>query len=336
MDRAHGGAVSAQGSDLDPDIRRFVRTMAAAIARNPFDSAPPPQQRRWAEEARAPWREGGPVMFESREVAVPTRHGPVRTRIHRPSAGVLPGLVYLHGGGWKLFSIDTHDRVMREYASRAGCCVIGVDYALSPEHKFPVALEQVVDVVNWLADRRCSLEVDPERLAIGGDSAGANLSVATCLMRRDQQLSPPMRGMILNYGAFVSWCSEDVCRRYGGPEYMLGCEEMAGYWRGYVRGDSELENPLVCPLLAKLAGLPPAFLAIAECDILSEQGRQMAEQLKSAGVPAHSVVYRGASHSFLEAMSIAEVSNRALSDASGWLLQLFSNANSGAATRGMA
>jgi acetyl esterase len=111
---------------------------------------------------------------------------------------------------------------------------------------------------------------------------------------------------------------------------------MAGYWRGYVRGDSELENPLVCPLLAKLAGLPPAFLAIAECDILSEQGRQMAEQLKSAGVPAHSVVYRGASHSFLEAMSIAEVSNRALSDASGWLLQLFSNANSGAATRGMA
>ena len=320
MNHARGEAVSANGSDLDPDIRRFIRTIAlAGTQHSGSDSAPYPQRRRWAEEAREPWRQGGPAMLETREYSVPTRHGPVRARIHRPDSGILPGLVYLHGGGWTLFSIDTHDRVMREYAARAGCCVIGIDYALSPEQKFPVPLEQTVDVVNWLAEQGPALGIDAQRLAIGGDSAGANLSVAACLLRRDQDAVPPLQAMLLNYGAFVSQCSADACRRYGGPEYMLGCEEMGEYWRNYMRTDADAEDPLVCPLLASLDGLPPAFLAIAECDVLAEQNVEMALRLRDAGVPTHSVVYAGASHSFIEAMSIAAVSNQALADASAWL-----------------
>lgn len=325
------------GSDLDPDIRRFIRTLAAAVARNPgLDSAPLPQARRWAEEARTPWRQGGPTMLETRELFVPTRHGLVRARVHRPGSGILPGLVYLHGGGWTLFSIETHDRVMREYASRAACCVIGVDYALSPEQRFPVALEQVVDVVNWLAGEGRTLGIDAERLAIGGDSAGANLGVAACLLRRDQASVPPLRAMLLNYGAFDSRCSVDACRRYGGPEYMLGCEEMSQYWQNYMRSDEDARNPLVCPLLASLGGLPPAFLAIAECDVLVEQNIEMAGRLLGAGVPARSVVYPGASHSFIEAMSIAAVSNQALADGSEWLAQAFHRAGPGMAPRAMA
>jgi acetyl esterase len=258
-------------------------------------------------------------MLETRDLDMPTRHGPVRARIHRPHGGVLPALVYLHGGGWTLFSIETHDRVMREYAARAGCCVIGVDYALAPERKFPVALEQVVDVVNELVSESRTLGIDAERLAIGGDSAGANLSVAACLLRRDQDSVPPLRAMLLNYGAYVSRCSADACRRFGGPEYMLGCEEMDQYWRNYMRSDEDAGNPLVCPLLAALGGLPPAFLAIAECDVLAEQNGEMARRLADAGVPVESVVYAGASHSFIEAMSIAAVSNKALTDAAAWL-----------------
>lgn len=307
------------GEDLDPDVRRFIRGIGTAMADPaPLVGAAYPELRARAENARAPWRQGGPQMLESRDLEAPTRHGRIRVRIHRPDRGEMPALVYLHGGGWALFSVDTHDRVMREYADRAGCCVVGLDYALSPEHRFPVALEQVVDVVDWLSRSGRTLGVDGSRLAIGGDSAGANLSVSASLLRRDAGLTP-LRGMLLNYGAFVSRCSDDACRRYGGPDYMLGCEEMTGYWRTYVRSDEDLQNPLVCPLLANLSGLPPAFLAIAECDILAEQGGEMAAQLRSAGVPAHSVIYRGASHSFLEAVSIAEVSNRALSDASSWL-----------------
>src|SRR5262245_14576798 len=337
MSQARMGAASANGSDLDPDIRRFIRTITAAVALNAgLDGAPFAQQRKWAEAARKPWRQGGPAMQETKKTTVPTRHGAVRIRIHRPSEGVLPGLVYLHGGGWTVFSLDTHDRVMREYASRADCCVIGVDYALSPEHKYPVALEQVVDVVNWLAERCAKLGLHCKRIAIGSDSAGGNLAVATCLTRRDQKAVPPLVAMLLHYGAFISHCSENACRRYGGPEYMLGCEEMTGYWCNYMRSDADAEDPLVCPLLASLTGLPPAFLAIGECDILAEQNREMAAQLRGAGVATQSVVYPGASHSFIEAMSIAGVSNQPLSDASSWLKRVFSHANSRASGQGVA
>jgi acetyl esterase len=327
MDHARGQEATAGGLDLDPDVRRFIRAMAESVARHPeFGTAPLPQVRRWAEEVRAPWRQGGPVMFDTRDLQVPTRHGRVRVRIHRPAEGELPGLVYLHGGGWTIFSIDTHDRVMREYAARAGCCVIGVDYALSPEHRFPVALEQVVDVVQLLANEGEGLDIDVRRLAIGGDSAGANLSVASSLVLRDLPSSPPLRGMILNYGAFISRCSTEACRRFNGPEYMLGCEEMSGYWRNYLRNDADAQDPLACPLLAALDGLPPAFLAIAECDILAEQNVEMARQLQAAGVPTHSVVYPGASHSFIEAMSISALSEKALADASRWLRQVLPQA----------
>jgi acetyl esterase len=337
MDHAQGEAASARGSDLDPDIRHFIRTVGEAVARYPeFNRAPFAQVRSWAEAARAPWVQGGPAMLETLNLEAPTRHGNVRVRIHRPERGELPGLIYLHGGGWTLFSIDTHDRVMREYASRAACCVIGVDYALSPEQKFPVPLEQVVDVVSWLAEQSRALGIDAGRLAIGGDSAGANLSVAACLLRRDEASVPPLFAMLLNYGAFFAHCSADACRRFGGPEYMLGCEEMSQYWRNYMRGDEDAQNPLVCPLLASLGGLPPAFLAIGECDVLAEQNIEMARRLQSAGVPAQSVVYSGASHSFIEAMSIAAVSNQALADASAWLGQVFRRAGPGTAAHGMA
>jgi acetyl esterase len=337
MDHARGEVASANGNDLDPDVRRFIRTVTASVARFPqFNSAPFPQVRQWAEEVRAPWVQGGPAMQERLDLQAPTRHGDVRVRIHRPERGELPGLVYLHGGGWTLFSIDTHDRVMREYAARAGCCVIGVDYALSPEHRFPVALEQVVDVIHWLVEHGREFGIDVRRLAIGGDSAGANLSIAACLSRRDHASVPPLFAMLLNYGAYSAHCSADACRRYGGPEYMLGCEEMNQYWRNYMRSNEDAENPLVCPLLASLEGLPPAFLSIAECDVLAEQNIEMARRLREAGVPTQNVVYPGASHSFIEAMSLAAVSNQALADAAVWLGQVFRRTGPGTAAHGMA
>ena len=325
MDQASLKSESADGRDLDPDIRRFIRAIGTAMARYPgFDSAPHPQQRRWAAEARSPWRQGGPAMLESLDLEIPTRHGPARARIHRPASGFLPGLVYLHGGGWTLFSIETHDRVMREYAARASCCVVGVDYALSPERKFPVPLEQVSDAVGWLDDNGAEYGIDTRRLAIGGDSAGANLSVASCLLRRDMGSPRRFAGMVLNYGAFSTRSSAEACRRFGGPQYMLGCEEMMWYWRNYFRSDADATNPLACPMLGNLECLPPAFFAIAECDILAEQSVEMARRLRSAGVPATSVVYAGASHSFIEAMSISTLSNQALADASEWLRQIYS------------
>jgi acetyl esterase len=307
-------------TDLDPEIRAFVDRVSAGVAAYPdLDTLPLPEMRRILEAVRAPWTEGGPRMARTIEFEAPTCHGPVRVRIHTPRGnGRKPALVYLHGGGWTFFSLDTHDRLMREYAERAGVAVVGVDYALSPEARFPVALEQVMDVLRWIPEAAPRLELDATRIAVGGDSAGANLAIAACIALRDTNENL-VRAMVLNYGAFEAQLPPIVPSRYGGPGYMLGDEEMQSYWLNYARTEDDLSLPLVCPLRADLAGLPPALLVIPECDVLAVQGHAMLERLWEANVRAIALVYEGATHSFLEAMSIAGVSRRALAETAEWL-----------------
>lgn len=298
---------------LDPDIRAFVDRINGGYEAqgSPRDMA---HRRQIAEAVRAPWREGGPAMAESRDLSL----GELRLRLHRPVAdGVLPVLVYIHGGGWTVFSIDTHDRLMREYAARAGIAVLGIDYSLSPEHKYPVALDEVVAVFDWLPGAATDLGVDPARTLIGGDSAGANLAVAACLRRRNAG-KPALAGMLLNYGAFDPEPTESYSQ-YGGPDYPLSPEEMDGFWANYVETPAQLADPLVAPLRAELHGLPPAFVAVAECDILAGCNHAFARRMAQAGGDVTEVTYEGAAHSFLEAVSIAPLADRALADQADWL-----------------
>lgn len=307
--------------DLDPQIVKFIRGIDEALQSHDLGSLPLAQVRQLCETARAPWTAGGPPMAHTSERIIPNGSHPVRIRHYDPAPGVpKPCLVYMHGGGWTLFSLDTHDRLMREYAGRARLAVVGVDYALSPEAKFPVALEQVVAVVRWLARNGGELDIDPARLVIGGDSSGANLAVAASLRLRDDGDGLPA-AMLLNYGAFDACCDEASEQRYGGDGYMLGAGEMREFWSNYLRDAADEENPLACPLKASLENLPPAFLTIAECDLLAAQNLAMAERLAAAGVTVQAPVYPKASHSFLEAVSIAAVSDQALGAASTWLMQ---------------
>ena len=304
------------GEDIDPQVRTFVNRVNAAYAEylgaGPADF---PARRAAAEKVRAPWRSGGPEMASSEERNVGASG--VRVRIHRPVAGVtLPALIYIHGGGWTTFSLDTHDRLMREYATRAGCAVVGVDYSLSPEARFPVALDEIAEVIDWLRKEGATVGIDPGRLAIGGDSAGGNLSVASMVRARDRG-EPLVQAMLLNYGAFDEEIRASHAR-FGGDAYMLNPQEMDDFWRNY-RGEDRSPDPVARPLLADLSGLPPAFLCIAECDILADENREMARRLGEAGVDVTAEVYRGATHSFLEAVSISALANRALDEASMWL-----------------
>jgi acetyl esterase len=308
--------------DVDPEIRKFVDAVGAAYASHGrFDLLTPPEQRKVCELVRAPWRQGGPAMASTRELAIPTQRGPVRLRIYDPqaTASPKPALIYLHGGGWTLFSIDTHDRVMREYAHRAGVVVVGVDYALAPEAPFPAALEQVVEVVRWLARGGGGPGIDSRKIAIGGDSAGGNLSVCSALVLRQAGEGELLKALLLIYGGFDNEPSPEADRRFGGPGYMLTPEERVIFWRNYVPDPAEMQNPLARPILADLRGLPPAMLVVGECDILIDHNRRMAECFEAAGVPVRLNVYAGATHSFIEAMSIADVARRALQDSSDWL-----------------
>lgn len=309
---------------VDPQIRVFVSRVSEAFAGHAgFDTLPYPEARAIAETVRRPWSAGGPEMAEVRELRLPDGGEGVRVRLYIPKAIVAgapaAALIYIHGGGWTLFSLDTHDRLMREYAARAGMVVVGVDYALSPEAKYPTALNQVVAVVRWLRGHGEQIGVDPGRLAIGGDSAGGNLSMATALKLRDAGEGEALRALLLNYGAFDFECSAAAEGLYGGPTFMLNRTEMDQYWTNYLRSPADASDPLACPARAELEGLPPTMLAIAQCDVLAEQNLVMAERLALAGVEVEAVVYEGATHSFLEAVSIAPLADRALTESAAWL-----------------
>ncbi|MGV3480090.1 MAG: alpha/beta hydrolase [Sphingobium sp.] len=304
--------------DLDPDIRRFQRDVAAAYGRYPdFDRLPLTERRRIAEDVRAPWAAGGPVMASTEERRVGP-HG-VRIRIHRPKdRGDMPILVYIHGGGWTMFSLDTHDRLMREYAARAGVAVVGVDYSLSPEAKFPVALDEIVSAIRWLRAEGAALGLDASRIAIAGDSVGGNMTI-TANLRLRAAGEPVLAAMLVNYGALDSRPVHPSYRRYDGPDYNLTTAEMAVFWANYARDAGDLDDPFACPMRADPAGLPPAFIAIAECDVLADENRIMAARLAEAGSAVTLRIYPGATHSFLEAVSIAPLADRALAEASAWL-----------------
>jgi acetyl esterase len=316
---------SPRGEDLEPEIRRFVQKTSEDYRRFAGEGPlTPAQSRHVAERVREPWRQGGPQMAWTREHHVPSRRGPVRVRVYTPVAepdGA--ALVYIHGGGWMIFSLDTHDRLMREYAARAGVIVVGVDYALSPEAKFPVAHEQCVDVLLWLADHGRDLGIDPQRIAAGGDSAGGNLAIGAALALRDAGRAALVRALLLNYASFGGDFTEEYHARYGGPGYMLSSDEVTRFISNYLDRPEDRADPRVRIVDAELAGLPPTFLAIPECDLLSCQSLEMAPRFRAAGVPLRAEIYRGATHSFLEAMSISKVANQALDDEAAWLRDIF-------------
>jgi len=312
---------SRKGEDVDPDIRRFIELTSAEYARHPaLADVPFSRAREVAELVRAPWAAGGPAMHQTFEQMVETPHGSVRVRVHNPSATPnKPALIYVHGGGWMLFSIDTHDRLMREYAARADVVVIGMDYDRSPEVRFPVALEQVVAVVRWAASQAEALDIDRARLAIGGDSAGGNMSFATALSLRDAGEGDLIKALLLNYAVLNHDTSEEYHARFGGEGYMLASHEMDAFWDNYILDPAQRLSPLASPMRADVDNLPPVFMTIPECDLLTGQSLEMAARLREGGVPVSENIYPGATHSFLEAVAIAPIADRALQDASVWL-----------------
>lgn len=302
--------------DLEHGVRQFQAVTAADYSRlTPPGVIDIVERRQIAETVRRPWARGGPDMAETIDLQVGARR--VGIRVHRPTDDRgLPAMIYVHGGGWMLFSVDSHDRLMREYAARAGITVIGVNYSLAPEARFPTPIDELIEVVGWVRSPAGRDLLDAPALAIGGDSAGANLALATNLALRAAG-DPVLDAMLLNYGAFDPHRrgSHD---RYGGPEYTLTPDEMDEFWAAYLP-DEQRGDPLARPLLADLQGLPPAYLCVAECDILADENRALAERLTAAGVAVTLNAYAGATHSFLEAVSVSPLADRALDDAAAWL-----------------
>ncbi|HET9160102.1 MAG TPA: alpha/beta hydrolase fold domain-containing protein [Caulobacteraceae bacterium] len=319
---AEAGAANADAEEIDPVIARFAAAIQDGYASYPdLDKRSMPERREIAEAVRAPWRMGGPAMAWQKDLTLATEAGPVPVRIFDATgeAEARAALIYAHGGGFVSFSLTTHDRLMREYAARTGALVIGVDYALSPEAKFPIAHNQMVGVFDWLAREGKGVGVDPARIAAAGDSAGANLALGMAIALRDRGAKVRPTALVLNYGFFDADFETASHHRHGGEDKMLTTQELGGFLEAYLADPADRANPLALPALSALHDLPPSFHVIAQCDPLADGDRAMADKLRAAGGDVEMRVYPGATHSFLEAVSISPLAERALAESSAWL-----------------
>ncbi|MDP2315091.1 MAG: alpha/beta hydrolase [Pseudomonadota bacterium] len=228
--------------------------------------------------------------------------GTVPVRILRPSGqmGRLPVVLYFHGGGWILGDREVHDRLARDLVSGANVTLVFVDYARAPEARYPVAIEQGHAVARYVADNADRLRIDPQRMAVAGDSAGATLATVVAMLAK-QRNGPTIAYQALFYPVTDANLDTGSYRQFA-EGYWLTRESMRWFWDAYVPDAARRRDPTVSPLQASrqdLAGMPPTLILTAEDDVLRDEGEAYAERLAAAGVPVVSVRYNGAIHDFL-------------------------------------
>jgi acetyl esterase len=250
-----------------------------------------------------------------KDLEVPGPAGGIPVRVYRPSEeSDLPVLVYLHGGGWAICSIETHDVTCRELANGAGCVVVSVEYRLAPEHRFPAAVEDCYAALGWVAGHAASLGGDPARLAVGGDSAGGNLAAVVALLARERG-GPRLCHQLLVY-PITDHAFDTTSYRENAEGPLLTRETMRGFWGLYLAREEDGRNPLASPLRAPdLAGLPSAHVITAEYDPLRDEGEAYAKRLAAAGVPVVQRRYDGMIHGFFGFTAQIDRAGEAVADA---------------------
>lgn len=223
-------------------------------------------------------------------------------RVYEPAndvagSGTWPALLYFFGGGWVLGNLETGDGICRSMTNAIGCVTVSVGYRLAPEFPFPAAVEDCYAGLEWLADNAADLNVDPQRIAVGGDSAGGNLAAAISLLARDAE-GPSIRHQLLVYPA-ADYLADTPSMRENDDPLLFNRRSAAWYWGHYLRNAEDGENPLASPLRAlSLAGLPPATVITAEFDPLRDEGEQYAKRLCESGVRVEARRFDGMPHGF--------------------------------------
>jgi acetyl esterase len=281
---------------LDPEARTLMDQLQGTL--KPFNEST-------VEEARAAIQAvalaaGAPEpVAKVEDRMVPGPKGEIPVRIYTPEgAGPFPILVYFHGGGWTIGSLDTHDGSCRQLCNAAGCVVVSVDYRLAPEHPYPAAADDAYAATRWVAANARALGGDAKRIAVGGDSAGGNLAAVVSLMARDSG-GPPLVFQLLVYPVTDAPTANHPSYRENAEGYFLTRDMMFWFWNHYCGKGLDPADPYACPLNAKdLRGLPPAYVVTAEFDPLRDEGEAYAAKLSEAGVPTTLKRYAGMIHGF--------------------------------------
>jgi acetyl esterase len=306
---------------LEPASQAFVE----ATANPPFlYELTPDEARKVLDDVQAAPIDKLPIG--ERRITVSADVGDVQARIVRPlgAQGTLPVILYMHGGGWVLGNAGTHDRLVRELACGAGAALVFVEYDRSPEARYPVAIEQGYATARWIVREGAAHGLDPERMAIAGDSVGGGMTAALTLMAQErgdvrfmhQSMYYPVTDAAMNTGSYEQFAEG----------YFLTAKTMAWFWDCYCPDLERRAEPFASPLRAsdvELAGLPPALLIVDEADVLRDEGEAYAARLRAAGVAVTTVRYDGITHDFmmLNPLSATHATRAAVAQASAALRQ---------------
>ena len=295
---------------LDPEAEILILA-AARIPTTPLEQLSPQQARDDMLRQTAALGRSEPVA-KVEDVLAPGPGGEIPIRIYTP-AGEAPfgGLVYFHGGGFVIGSIETHDGLCRMLANAAGVVVASVDYRLAPEHKYPAAVEDAYAATCWIVEHARRFGIDRNRIAVGGDSAGGNLAAAATLMARDRG-GPALAFQLLLYPV-TDACLETTSYGQYAEGYLLTRAAMAWFWEHYLSDPAEREHAYAAPLRAKdFSALPPALVITAECDPLCDEGESYARRLDDAGVRVTLTRYHGMIHGFVRRAKLLSQGRKAV------------------------
>ncbi|MBW8792816.1 MAG: alpha/beta hydrolase [Streptomyces sp.] len=290
---------------LDPVVQRLVS--AAAV--------PPALDDLGPDAARQALRETQADRFEDFAVDAVFHVAPVGPArllgfwTVRPAGarGPLPALLYLHGGRWTLGDAQTHARLVSELVTGAGVCAVVPEYSRAPEARYPVALEECYALLAWAVAQAGALALDPGRLAVAGDCAGATLAAGVTMLAKARH-GPRISAQLLYYPLTDPRCDSPSQRRFA-TGYLLTRGALRAYWQRYVADPAQRSEPTAAPLRARpqeLAGLPPALVVTAEADVARDEGEQYARRLTEAGVDALSVRFLGTVHDFVALHVLAD------------------------------
>jgi acetyl esterase len=308
---------------LDEQAQRWLSGLA--------ETGLPPLNEMSVPDARATYAaaaaEHGLVAEPVAEVAdgiIPGPAGEIPVRVYTPAGSrPLPVLIYFHGGGYVLGNLDVVHGPCTVLANRAHAIVVSVDYRLAPEHPFPAAVNDALAATRWVSDNAALIGADPERIAVGGDSAGATLAAVTALLCRDEG-GPALAYQLLLYPA-TDAVSFSASYAENGEGYFLTRDLMTWFYRHYLPEAGDREDWRASPLrAADLTGLPPALVVTAEYDPLRDEGEAYAQRLREAGVAVTATRYAGQIHAFAANLAGAmDEGRRALEDAGRHLRQAF-------------
>jgi acetyl esterase len=309
-----GAPITVDGRTLDARTQWFLQLLAHS-GQQPLHRLGVPQARSEFDMFQTVMSGRPAPVGEILDRTIPGPGGRLRVRIYRPAgtvARLLPTILYFHGGGWVIGSLEAYDLPCRFFCARTGCAVVAVDYRLAPEHKFPAGLDDAVASFRWLAQDAAELGIDPDRIVVAGDSAGGTLATVTAQQVRGEAHTPCLQWLI--YPA-TDLAADTPSHASCGKGFLLTQADMEWFRGLYLNDLAEIDDPRVSPLrAADLSGLPPALIFTSGIDPLRDEGQAYAEKLAAGGVKVVHREFESLIHGFVGMRGALQAAARAMDD----------------------